>query len=82
MDDIPEGLIVANIDHPNDAGRWTCIEAGVTAALWKREHLSFPPLVQFYVVNPPLQHEILYEEEKARRVFESRLGLAVTPSGT
>lgn len=60
---------MAQKDHPNDPGRWTRLEAAGEAVLWRRE-VPFPPVTQFYLVAPPRQHEIHYDEARARAAFE------------
>ena len=57
-----------NLDHPNDEGRWTRLEASSDAVLWQRE-VAFPPVTKFYVVAPPRQHEIFHDEARAREHY-------------
>lgn len=71
------------LDHPNDEGRWTRLELSERAALWKRERETFPPVIQYYLVAPPRQHEILYDEAKALAAFQrvSGQGGVLTETG-
>lgn len=57
-----------NLDHPNDEGRWTQLEASADAVLWQRD-VAFPPVTKFYVVAPPRQHEIFHDEARAREHY-------------
>ncbi len=56
-------------DHPNDAGTWTRLEGREGFALWRRQRQAFAPVTMYYVVAPPRQTEILYDEHKARSRF-------------
>lgn len=60
-------------EHPNDDGAWTRLEGQDGAALWRRERVTFAPVVMFYVVVPPRQSEILYDEAKARSRYAALL---------
>ena len=55
--------------HPNDAGTWTRLEGRDGFALWRRERQALAPVTMYYVVAPPRQSEILYDEAKARARF-------------
>nr|WP_314434222.1 hypothetical protein [uncultured Brevundimonas sp.] len=57
-------------DHPNDDGSWARLEGREGFALWRRQRVTFAPITMFYVVAPPRQSEILYDEEKARARYE------------
>lgn len=56
--------------HPNDAGTWTRLEGQPGCALWRRERQTLAPVTMYYVVAPPRQSEILYDEAKARERFD------------
>lgn len=58
-------------DHPNEPGRWTRLEAVEGVALWQRERSDPFPVVQFYLVAPPRQTEVLYDETLSRARFAS-----------
>lgn len=57
-------------DHPNDDGSWARLEGREGFALWRRQRMTFAPITMFYVVAPPRQSEIIYDEEKARARYE------------
>lgn len=57
-------------DHPNDAGTWTRLEGREGFALWRRERQSLAPVTMYYVVAPPRQSEIVYDEARARGRFD------------
>lgn len=57
-------------DHPNDAGTWIRLEGREGVALWRRERQALAPVTMYYVVAPPRQSEILYDEAKARARFD------------
>lgn len=61
-------------DHPNDDGTWTRLEGREGFALWRRERRTLAPVTMFYVVAPPRQSEILYDEAKARVRFNELAG--------
>ncbi len=63
-------------DHPNDAGTWTRLEGREGFALWRRERLTLAPVTMYYVVAPPRQSEILYDETKARLRFNELAGVS------
>lgn len=63
------------INHPNEPGKWTLIERRRAVALWRRERSDPFPVTQFYLLAPPRQTEVLYDEALAR----SRL-LALAPN--
>lgn len=58
-------------DHPNEPGRWTLLERRAAASLWRRERSDPAPVTMFYVLRPPRQAQILYDETRARELFES-----------
>ncbi|MBU4135718.1 MAG: hypothetical protein KJ690_04810 [Alphaproteobacteria bacterium] len=62
-------------DHPNDAGTWTRLEGREGFALWRRERLTLAPVTMYYVIAPPRQSEILYDEAKARLRFNEVAGV-------
>lgn len=55
--------------HPNEPGRWTLLETVDGASLWRRERMDPFPVTMFYVVSPPAQSELFYEEGRARARF-------------
>lgn len=57
-------------DHPNDDGAWARLEGRDGFALWRRQRMTFAPITMFYVIAPPRQSEILYDEEKARARYD------------
>jgi len=57
---------MTRLDHPNETGKWTRLETLGGAALWKRERSDPFPVVQFYLLAPPRQTEVLYDEARAR----------------
>jgi hypothetical protein len=63
-------------DHPNDAGTWTRLEGREGFALWRRERLTLAPVTMYYVVAPPRQSDILYDEAKARLRFNELAGVS------
>ena len=79
-------------DHPNDDGAWTRLEGRDGFALWRRQRVTFAPVTMYYVVAPPRQNEIIYDEDKARARYDqlvsqhadaeaSRRGPAPNPQG-
>jgi hypothetical protein len=60
------------LDHPNDPGRWTVVETATDATLWRRERDDPFPVTLFYLVAPPRQPEVLYDEDRARALFAAR----------
>ncbi|MDI1326968.1 MAG: hypothetical protein PSV23_09255 [Brevundimonas sp.] len=69
-------------DHPNDAGTWTRLEGQEGVALWRRERQSLAPVTMYYVVGPPRQSEILYDEAKARARFDELAGASHTEAAS
>ena len=63
-------------DHPNDAGTWMRLEGRDGFALWRRERQALAPVTMYYVVAPPRQSEILYDEAKARARFDELAGVS------
>jgi len=67
-------------DHPNDAGTWARLEGRKGFA---RERQELAPVTMYYVVAPPRQSEILYDEARARARFNELAGVSgaddVTP---
>ena len=45
-------------------------------ALWRRERQTLAPVTMYYVVAPPRQSEILYDEAKARARFNELVGVS------
>lgn len=62
---------MTKLDHPNEPGRWKKLEAAPSAALWRRERSDPFPVVQFYVIAPPAQTQVHYDEDRARAEFSS-----------
>lgn len=62
------------LDHPNEPGKWTRLETVTGAALWRRDRSDPFPVVQFYLLAPPRQTEVLYDEAVARSRFETLSG--------
>ena len=69
-------------DHPNDAGTWARPEGRDGFALWRRERQSLEPATMYYVVAPPRQSEILYDEAKARARFDELHGASHTEAAS
>lgn len=63
-------------DHPNDPGAWKRLEGRDDFALWRRERQTLAPVTMYYVVAPPRQSEILYDEAKARARFNELAGVS------
>lgn len=63
-------------DHPNDAGTWARLEGRERLALWRRERQELAPVTMYYLVAPPRQSEILYDEAKARARFNELAGVS------
>ena len=57
------------LDHPNEPGKWTLLDRVETAALWRRDRVDPVPVSLYYVLAPPRQAEVLYDEAKARAQF-------------
>jgi len=62
-------LDMPKLEHPNEAGKWTRLEAVGSAALWRRDRSDPFPVTQFYLLAPPRQAEVLYDEVRARARF-------------
>jgi len=60
-----------HIEHPNEPGKWTRLDTTEDAALWQRDRSDPFPVTMFYVVAPPRQTEVLYDELGARARFSS-----------
>lgn len=58
--------------HPNEPGQWTLLETRPGAALWKRDRLDPLPVTMFYILNPPAQAELFYDEARARERFTAQ----------
>ena len=63
-------------DHPNDDGVWTRLEGRDGFALWRRERQTFAPITMYYVIAPPRQSELIYDEDKARARFNALAGIS------
>ena len=57
------------IDHPNEPGKWTRLERQGEIVLWRRERSDPFPVTQFYLLAPPRQTQVLYDEALARDQF-------------
>jgi len=55
---------------PNEPGKWTLIQAAGSRTCWRRERSDPYPIVQFYVLAPPSQTEVFYNEDQARAHFD------------
>lgn len=64
--------------HPNDAGAWTRLEGCEGFALWRRERLLLAPVTMYYVIAPPRQSEILYDEARARARYQELVAIPET----
>lgn len=60
-----------HVDHPNEPGKWTLLDRAETVALWRRDRSDPVPVSLFYVLAPPRQAEVLYDETKARAQFSA-----------
>lgn len=56
-------------DHPNEPGRWTLLESGPDRSLWRRDRDDPYPVAMFYIIAPPAQTQVVYEEDRARSLF-------------
>lgn len=66
-----------SLDHPNEPGRWTLLAKTSETALWRRDRDDPFPVSLFYILSPPRQAEVVYDEIQARALFEglnSRIG--------
>ncbi|AQR62063.1 hypothetical protein BZG35_10720 [Brevundimonas sp. LM2] len=57
------------LDHPNEPGKWSRLDAADGLALWRRDRSDPFPVTQFYLLAPPRQTEVLYDETQARARF-------------
>ncbi len=55
--------------HPNEPGRWTLLESREGLSLWRRDRADPMPVTMFYLLNPPTQAELIYDEARARDRF-------------
>ena len=55
--------------HPNEPGRWTLLESLAGRSLWRRDRADPMPVAMFYLLNPPAQAELIYDEARARDRF-------------
>lgn len=58
------------LDHPNEPGKWTCLEAAEGRTLWRRDRSDPFPVTLFYLVAPPRQTELIYGEGDARARYD------------
>lgn len=70
-------LIPQPPNHPNEPGKWTRLEGVDGVALWRRDRSDPVPVTLFYVIAPPRQAEVLYDEARARTLF-TRLAQTVS----
>jgi hypothetical protein len=61
------------LDHPNDPGRWTLVRVVPGATLWRRDRNDPFPVTMFYLVMPPDQPRVVYDEAGALALLESAL---------
>jgi len=59
-------------DHPNEPGKWKLLDHAGTAALWRRDRSDPVPVTLFYVLAPPQQAQVVYDEAVARAQFSAR----------
>jgi len=59
------------IDHPNEPGKWTLLEQANAVALWRRDRSDPFPVSLFYLLSPPRQAEVLYDEARAHAMFSA-----------
>lgn len=71
---------MTRLDHPNEPGKWTRLVAGDGRALWRRDRADPFPVVQFYLLAPPRQAEVLYDEAAARTRYDALASTAANPS--
>lgn len=62
---------MANLDHPNESGDWTRLAKTNETALWQRHRDDPFPVTLFYILAPPRQAEVVYDESRARALFEA-----------
>ncbi len=67
-------------DHPNEPGKWTRLAAEGGRALWRRERADPYPVVQFYLLAPPHQTEVFYDEVSARTRYDALASTAANQS--
>ncbi|QTC92833.1 hypothetical protein [Brevundimonas goettingensis] len=60
---------MTKLDHPNEPGKWTRLDAAEGRALWRRDRSDPFPVTQFYLLAPPRQSEVFYDEALARQQF-------------
>lgn len=65
---------MTKMDHPNESGKWTRLETAGNTVLWRRDRSDPFPVTQFYLVAPPRQTEVLYDEARARAQFSALSG--------
>jgi hypothetical protein len=68
------------LQPPNEPGRRTMLEHLAAAALWRRDRTDPVPVTMFYLLNPPLQGRVVYDEAEARQLHTqmTHAGRAVT----
>jgi len=59
------------LDHPNEPGRWTLVQARPDAAVWRRDRDDPFPVTMFYLLAPPAQPQVLYDESGALALFDA-----------
>lgn len=69
-----------SIDHPNEPGKWTQLSTLSYASLWRRERADPIPVTQFYLLAPPRQTQIFYNEGEARGRFEALSSVGASPA--
>lgn len=58
-----------SLDHPNEPGKWVLLARASEVALWRRDRSDPYPVSLFYLIAPPRQAEVTYNEEAARQRF-------------
>ena len=61
--------MLKRLSHPNEPGKWTLLESTEIAALWRRDRSDPFPVSLFYLLAPPHQAEVFYDETLARARF-------------
>ena len=59
------------LDHPNEPGKWIRLASAGGATLWRRDRSDPFPVTMFYVLAPPRQTEVFYDETKAQAQFDA-----------
>lgn len=58
-----------SFDHPNEPGKWVLLARTGQVALWRRDRSDPYPVSLFYLIAPPRQAEVVYNEEAAHLRF-------------